>query len=80
MSIVNVKYPENLWLSGVFALKRVEVRTVAKQMGYSKGLISKIINGHYKGENVVPKLCKVLGVTPGIQADLMEIERKLNSR
>lgn len=55
-----VKYPENLPLKELQKSSGRSVRWLAKEIGVSSLTISKTINGHYKGINIVPKLQQLL--------------------
>lgn len=51
-----VKYPENLYLRlEVYKDPRTHTE-IANAIGVSRKVISDVINGKYKGTNVVPKL------------------------
>lgn len=55
-----VKYPENLPLKELQTASGRSVRWLSKQIGVSSLIISKTINGHYKGINIVPRLHELL--------------------
>lgn len=51
-----VKYPENLYLKQRVLDSGITIRHLSKKIGISTVVLSQIINGHYKGNNIVPKL------------------------
>lgn len=55
-----IKFPENLWLKVAIAKKGQSVTFVAKQIGYSRVVVSNTVNGHYKGSEVVALIEKHL--------------------
>jgi DNA transposition AAA+ family ATPase len=58
----NFRYPENRYLKIEVFKSEKEIGDIADEIGYSREAVSKTINGHYKGENIVPKLRKLLGL------------------
>lgn len=56
------KYPENLYLKGAIAMSGRTVKELAATIGYTRSLVSDVVNGHYKGTNIVPLLRKELGI------------------
>lgn len=61
-SIERVRYPENLHLKVEIVKARRNIGEVADAIGISRELLSRTVNGHYKGINVVPILKKELGI------------------
>ncbi len=57
-----VKYPENLYLRFEIFKSGRQSQELAQKIGVSRLIISRTINGHYKGINVVPKLKQELGI------------------
>lgn len=62
MKEYNVKYPENLYLKEAVDKSGLKVKFLAKRVGVSTRVTSQVINGHYKGDNIVPKLRIELGL------------------
>lgn len=57
-----VKYPENLPLRmEVFKAGRT-ITDLAKEIGISRLVLSQVVNGHYKGSNIVPQLKDILNL------------------
>lgn len=56
----NVKYPQNIYLRGLVAVSGKSVGYLAREVGVSRKTLSQTINGHYKGDNVVPKLIELI--------------------
>ena len=50
----NVKYPDNLYLRDLIRASGQSVKYVAVKINVSRQTVSNTINGHYKGENIVP--------------------------
>ncbi|MBD3748545.1 MAG: hypothetical protein IE931_03520 [Sphingobacteriales bacterium] len=57
-----IKYPENLPLKQAIEDKGLKVKYLAKKFGVSNRVMSQTINGHYKGDNIVPKIKAELGI------------------
>ena len=51
-----VKYPENLPLKDKIKASGITVKHIAKELSISRRVLSDIINGSYKGSNIVPRL------------------------
>lgn len=56
------KYPENLYLKEAVTASGLKVKFLAEKIGVSTVVLSQVINGHYKGMNIVPKLKAELGI------------------
>jgi DNA transposition AAA+ family ATPase len=56
-------YPQNIYLKGLIAVSGQTVSHFAKTIKVSRRTLSLTINGHYKGDNVVPKLLAALEAT-----------------
>lgn len=52
----NVKYPENLPLKDKVKSSGKTVKFIAKELKISRRVLSDVINGNYKGGNIIPKL------------------------
>lgn len=57
-----VKYPENLPLRGEVMASGWTITELAQEVGVSRLVMSQVLNGHYKGQNIVPKLKIILGL------------------
>jgi len=57
----NVSYPQNIYLRGLIAVSTESVTSLADKLGVSRRVVSLTINGHYKGDNIVPKILEELG-------------------
>ena len=57
-----VKYPENLPLKAAIDSRGIKVAFLARKFGLSRNVMSQVINGHYKGNNIVPLIKKELGI------------------
>lgn len=57
-----VKYPENLPLSVEVFKSGQTITDLASKIGVSRVVLSQVVNGHYKGDNIVPKLKAELGI------------------
>jgi hypothetical protein len=55
-----VRYPDNLALKEQLKDTGRSIGWYAKKLDLSREVISKTINGHYKGINIVPKLIELL--------------------
>ncbi|MCH7400092.1 hypothetical protein MM236_19005 [Belliella sp. DSM 107340] len=55
-----VPYPENTYLAVEVFKSGMTVKAIAEKIGVSRFILSRTINGHYKGNNIVPKLKKEL--------------------
>lgn len=60
--IKNVKYPENRYLKLEVVKADRTITDLANEIGCSREVLSMTVNGHYKGENIVPRLKQVLGL------------------
>lgn len=47
-------YPDNLTLKGEVVKNRMSVTDIAGAIGISRKVVSDTLNGHYKGENIIP--------------------------
>lgn len=56
----NVKYPENLSYKERMRRARLTVKYAAPKLGIAVHTLSLLINGHYKGRNITPKLEELL--------------------
>ena len=56
-----VSYPQNIYLKGLIAVSAETSTSLANKIGVSREVVSLTINGHYKGDNIVPKILEVLG-------------------
>jgi DNA transposition AAA+ family ATPase len=56
------KYPENKWLKKRIAKSGRTVTDIAQAIGYHRVIVSGTVNGHYKGQKVVPAIIKELGL------------------
>ncbi len=54
------KYPENLKIKGQMAAANITSTEMAQRIGMSRHTVNMTINGHYKGQNVVPMIEKEL--------------------
>lgn len=54
------KYPENMKLKELVRQSGRSGRWYANKIGVSEKLISDVINGKYKGSNIVPKLLSLI--------------------
>ncbi len=61
-STKKVKYPQNLGLKELQLDSGKSVKYLAKKIGVSTVVLSQVINGHYKGDNIVPKIKRELGL------------------
>lgn len=52
------KYPQNLPLKKMVQASGRPIKEIAEKIGYSRVALSLTVNGHYKGDNIVPKLKK----------------------
>lgn len=57
-----VKYPENLHLKVRVVEAGKTITDLAKEIGISRLVMSQVVNGHYKGINIVPRLKKILNI------------------
>lgn len=48
-----VKYPENLHLKELIKQSGMNVKFLAKKIGVSREVLSRCVNGHYKGEKTI---------------------------
>lgn len=51
-----IKYPENIRLKGLIAVSGRTIDELAKAINVSRQTLSNTVNGHYKGNNIVPAL------------------------
>jgi DNA transposition AAA+ family ATPase len=58
-----IKYPQNIPLKGLVAVSGRTVKDLAEKIGVSRRTLSLTVNGHYKGDNVIPKLIAELELT-----------------
>lgn len=56
------KYPENKYLAHEVFKSDLTTSELAKKVGCSRKIISEIINGHYKGVNIIPRIKAELGI------------------
>lgn len=56
-----VRYPENLMFIELIKTSGKTITFLSEKVGCSREILSRTINGHYKGENIVKKLKKELG-------------------
>lgn len=57
----NNRYPKNLYLKGLIAVSTMTVTQLADKLNLSRNVINLTINGHYKGDNIVPRILNELG-------------------
>jgi DNA transposition AAA+ family ATPase len=57
-----IKYPENLYLLELVKESGRKIEHIASKIGTAREIVSRTINGHYKGNNIVPLLRKELGL------------------
>lgn len=56
------KYPENKYLALEVFKSDLTQKQIADRIGCSRKVLNEIINGHYKGVNIIPKLKAELGI------------------
>ncbi len=57
-----VKYPQNLPLKVAIDNRGIKLSFLARKFGLSRNVMSQVVNGHYKGTNIVPLIKKELGI------------------
>lgn len=57
-----VKYPQNLYLRQAIKESGKSIRHIAKKCGVHEVLMSRLVNGHYKGVNIIPKIKVEIGL------------------
>ncbi|QTE35992.1 hypothetical protein J3L18_23040 [Mucilaginibacter gossypii] len=55
-----VKYPENLPLRDSIKESGKSISFLAGKLNISRVVLSNLVNGHYKGNNIVPRLKTLL--------------------
>ncbi|PSL06573.1 helix-turn-helix domain-containing protein [Cecembia rubra] len=57
-----VRYPQNKYLKVEVVKAERTIKDIAKEIGCSREVVSMIVNGHYKGDNIVPKIKEILKI------------------
>lgn len=56
------RYPENKYLALEVFKSGMTLKDLAQKIGYSREAVNNVVNGHYKGTRIIPKLKKELGL------------------
>ncbi|MGE0931704.1 helix-turn-helix domain-containing protein [Peijinzhouia sedimentorum] len=56
------KFPENCYLKVAVIASGKTVKELAEKIGVSRPTLSLVVNGHYKGQNIIPALKQELGL------------------